>query len=102
MKRFCRLRPPRACCPARYRDIGFAARHYHLERHAGDAPRHLGFVAADSTGDDAAGLNGIALEHAVTFLVAGAYGHNRLREWALGGVTRDLLTRPARCALLSH
>jgi nucleotide-binding universal stress UspA family protein len=59
-------------------------------------------VVAPSTDDDAAGLNGIALEHAATFLVAGAYGHGRLREWAHGGVTRDLLAQPARCTLLSH
>lgn len=26
-------------------------------------------------------------------IVMGAYGHSRLREWALGGVTRDILTR---------
>lgn len=69
-----------------------------LERH-GIAART---IAAPSAGDDAAGLDGIALEYGVTFLVAGAYGHNRLREWALGGVTRELLTRPMRCALLSH
>jgi nucleotide-binding universal stress UspA family protein len=35
-------------------------------------------------------------------VVAGAYGHNRLREWAFGGVTMDLLINPSRCTLLSH
>jgi nucleotide-binding universal stress UspA family protein len=25
--------------------------------------------------------------------VLGAYGHSRLREWALGGVTREVLSR---------
>ena len=35
-------------------------------------------------------------------LVAGAYGHSRLREWGFGGVTMDLLVSPDRCALLSH
>jgi len=59
-------------------------------------------VAAPLAGDDTAGLHAIALEHEASVLIAGAYGHNRLREWALGGVTRDLLTRPTRCALLSH
>lgn len=47
-------------------------------------------------------LDGIALEHGAGLLVAGAYGHNRLREWALGGVTRSVLRRPGRCSLLSH
>jgi nucleotide-binding universal stress UspA family protein len=35
-------------------------------------------------------------------VVAGAYGHTRLREWVLGGVTRNLLTRTRRCSLLAH
>ncbi|RZM09135.1 MAG: universal stress protein, partial [Sphingomonas sp.] len=35
-------------------------------------------------------------------VVAGAYGHSRIREWAFGGVTRDLLLRDRRCTLLSH
>ena len=35
-------------------------------------------------------------------IVSGAYGHNRLNEWAFGGVTRALLTRPERFVLLSH
>ena len=61
-----------------------------------------GLVVAAATGDDTAGLDDLMDEHGVTFVVAGAYGHNRLREWALGGVTRKLLTKPSRCALLSH
>lgn len=36
------------------------------------------------------------------FLVAGAYGHSRLGEWAFGGVTTDLLLSPDRCTLVSH
>lgn len=35
-------------------------------------------------------------------LVAGAYGHSRLREYALGGVTRHLLTHLTTPMLLSH
>jgi nucleotide-binding universal stress UspA family protein len=59
--------------------------------------------ASPSTGDDAAGLNAIAQEQGADVLVAGAYGHSRLREWALGGVTSDLLLRPEdRCSLVSH
>ncbi len=55
-----------------------------------------------SVGSDAARLDAIAQEHGAGLLVAGAYGHNRLREWVLGGVTRDLLLRPGRCSLVSH
>jgi nucleotide-binding universal stress UspA family protein len=35
-------------------------------------------------------------------IIAGAYGHTRLREWIFGGVTNDLITMSTRCALLSH
>jgi nucleotide-binding universal stress UspA family protein len=35
-------------------------------------------------------------------VVAGAYGHSRLQEWVLGGVTRDLLNTSDRFVLLSH
>lgn len=35
-------------------------------------------------------------------IVAGAYGHSRLREWVLGGVSRDLLVGAAHCVLVSH
>ena len=35
-------------------------------------------------------------------IVAGAYGHSRLGEWAFGGVTRDLLLQDSRYVLLSH
>jgi len=52
--------------------------------------------------DGAAGLGGIAAEQGADMVVAGAYGHSRLREWALGGVTRNLLLHPDRCMFLSH
>lgn len=35
-------------------------------------------------------------------LVAGGYGHSRLREWVLGGVTRELLEFTAVPVLFSH
>lgn len=35
-------------------------------------------------------------------VVAGAYGHTRLREWIFGGVTMDLLLPAGHCVLLSH
>jgi nucleotide-binding universal stress UspA family protein len=35
-------------------------------------------------------------------IVAGGYGHARLREWALGGVTRDLLAESPVCLCLAH
>ncbi|HET6306393.1 MAG TPA: universal stress protein, partial [Rhodopila sp.] len=59
-------------------------------------------VVASVVGDDAGQLGALAQELGATLLVAGAYGHSRVREWALGGVTRDLLLRAERCALVSH
>ena len=35
-------------------------------------------------------------------VVAGAFGHSRMREWAFGGVTRALLTRAPCAVLFSH
>lgn len=35
-------------------------------------------------------------------IVTGGYGHGRLREWAFGGVTRDLLGHCNACCLMSH
>jgi nucleotide-binding universal stress UspA family protein len=53
-----------------------------------------------ATGDDALQLNEIVQEGDI--IVAGAYGHSRMREWAFGGVTRDILLRGRHCALVSH
>jgi nucleotide-binding universal stress UspA family protein len=58
--------------------------------------------ASPSIGDDASLLNAIAREQGANVIVAGAYGHSRMREWVLGGVTRDLLLRAEHFALLSH
>ena len=55
-----------------------------------------------STGDDATALYAQAKDWNTDVIVAGAYGHSRLREWVFGGVTRDLLLSANRCALLSH
>ena len=59
-------------------------------------------VVAPSDGDDTALLGSLADDDGADLVVAGAYGHSRVQEWALGGVTRDLLLHGKRCALLSH
>ena len=78
-------------------------------RHLDDVAAWLGrhgitakVLAVASTGDDAAHLRAIARERRAGTIVGGAYGHGRSREWAFGGVTRDLLLRPDRCSLVSH
>ncbi|MBN8714298.1 MAG: hypothetical protein J0H50_10060 [Xanthomonadales bacterium] len=56
-----------------------------------------------ATGDQyVVSLDAIAEQVGADLIVAGAYGHSRMREWALGGVTRDLLKYSRRCSLLSH
>ena len=47
-------------------------------------------------------LETLAWEEGADLIVAGAYGHSRFREWVLGGVTRDLITKTPRCSLLAH
>ncbi len=58
--------------------------------------------ALPSSGTDTAQLYAIAEEQNADVIVAGAYGHSRLREWVLGGVTRDLLLNARRCSFVSH
>jgi nucleotide-binding universal stress UspA family protein len=41
-------------------------------------------------------------QYGADVIVAGAYGHTRLREWVFGGFTRDLLHRPPLCTLAAH
>jgi nucleotide-binding universal stress UspA family protein len=55
-----------------------------------------------TTGDDAFQLNAAVEKLGTDVVIAGAYGHSRLREWALGGVTRDLTLQASYCSLLSH
>ncbi len=58
--------------------------------------------AVSGATEEAAQLANIAKELDAGLVVGGAYGHTRLREWVLGGITRDLLLRPPRCSLVSH
>lgn len=53
-------------------------------------------------GEAADRLERIAEELGAGIVVAGAYGHSRLREWVFGGVTRRLVSATERCALLSR
>lgn len=52
--------------------------------------------------DDTVRLSALAVHHGADLIVAGAYGHNRLREWVLGGVTQDLLANTPCSVFLSH
>lgn len=50
----------------------------------------------------AAELLRFAKDENADLIVAGGYGHSRLGEWALGGVTRELLSNSTICCLFSH
>ncbi|MGA9828048.1 MAG: universal stress protein [Rhodanobacteraceae bacterium] len=69
-----------------------------LERH--DIPAEPLALSADDAFAPALGV--IAHKEGADLIVAGAYGHTRLREWVLGGVTRNLLLDTNLCSLLSH
>ena len=43
-----------------------------------------------------------AMAREVGLIVAGGYGHARLREWAMGGVTRSLIADSPVCLALAH
>jgi nucleotide-binding universal stress UspA family protein len=51
---------------------------------------------------DSADIDAIAKQLDAGLVIGGAYGHTRVREWVLGGVTHDLLLRPSHCSFVSH
>ncbi|MDR3507893.1 MAG: universal stress protein [Caulobacteraceae bacterium] len=57
-------------------------------------PRGKGTVAED--------IEQEATRVGADLIVMGAYGHSRLREWALGGATEDLLAASSKFILFSH
>ena len=69
-----------------------------LSRHGVNASEQV----PEECGEAGALLEKIASEVGAGVIVAGAYGHSRLREWILGGVTRRLVNPSNRCSLLSR
>src|SRR5258708_23475002 len=69
-----------------------------LSRHGGSASEQV----PEECGEARAQLERIASEVGAGVVVAGAYGHSRLREWILGGVTRRLVNPSNPCSLLSR
>ena len=68
------------------------------------ASHHVSASVVHEESRDAAGpaLRRIAEDQGARMIVAGAYGHSRVREWALGGVTRDLIENAVVSCLFSH
>ncbi|WP_170182118.1 universal stress protein [Phreatobacter stygius] len=71
----------------------------HLARHG--AKVDVRAVASDGR-SVAQALTDEAGRGAIDLLVMGGYGHSRLREWVLGGTTRDILTTTAIPVLMAH
>lgn len=59
-------------------------------------------IATPIDGDEKATLASIIEERGADFIVAGAYGHSRMHEWIMSGVTRSMLMQSSHCCLLSH
>jgi nucleotide-binding universal stress UspA family protein len=70
----------------------------HLARHGVNAEAHA--VAGSISVPDA--LLNYAADLSADLLVVGGYGHSRLRELILGGITRELLQHMTLPVLMSH
>ena len=71
----------------------------HLVRH-GIKPEFRHLVATDI--DVANTLLSYMADASASFMVMGGYGHSRLREFVLGGVTRSMLQTMTVPTLMSH
>jgi nucleotide-binding universal stress UspA family protein len=70
-----------------------------LQRHGVTVETEVVSRSRAAVADD---LEHAATRHGADLLVSGAYGHTRLREWILGGVTEDLLAASSKCVFFSH
>jgi nucleotide-binding universal stress UspA family protein len=68
--------------------------------------RHGIAAKSESIASNGAGIGDVLLSYAkqkgAGLIIAGAYGHSRVREWVFGGVTRALLMRSPVPVLFSH
>ena len=71
----------------------------YLDRHGIPAKSEVQVL---SQSDPASEIIAFAKRQGADLIVAGAYGHARLREWVFGGVTYELIKRSPLCCLLSH
>lgn len=71
----------------------------HLKRHGIEASAKVEVETDDRACVE---INIQAQAMAADLIVAGCYGHSRMREWVLGGVSRGLIHAPERFVLLSH
>ena len=68
--------------------------------------RHGKTVKVDRLNEETSDIAAVLMAHAsrieADMIVMGAYGHSRLREWLLGGTTRDLLTASPLPVFMAH
>lgn len=68
--------------------------------------RHGLKVTVDQIASGGDEIAGVLLQHAIDkdadLIIMGAYGHSRLRQWLLGGTTRDLLGNSGFPVLMVH
>ena len=58
--------------------------------------------AVPRSGEVGDALLSIASDLSCDLVVMGGYGHSRLREWTLGGATRQMLAQMTVPVLMSH
>ncbi len=85
--------------PAKSDELPGADMAHHLARHG--AKVELKRIVTAET-DVAGTILSHAADNSADFLVMGGYGHSRLREFILGGVTRGILASMTIPTLLSH
>jgi nucleotide-binding universal stress UspA family protein len=83
-----------AAAEAELEDVGRRLERHGVETRLATYPR----LGRDADED----LMALAYGHGADTVVAGAYGRSRMREWAFGGVTRNLLQRPEKRVLFSR
>lgn len=81
------------------REAGALDAQEHLEQHGVKAGTLL---QARRDVSVAAELMRVAEREAADLIVSGAYGHSRMREWIMGGVTRELLDHAPVCCLMAN
>lgn len=70
-----------------------------LKRHGVDARSQVSAIPPEGVTCE---IEKVARLSGADLIVCGAYGHSRLREWVMGGVSADLLHRPECFVLMSH
>lgn len=70
-----------------------------LKRHGVQARALVNSIDHDTVAEE---IERVADLSGADLIVAGAFGHSRLREWVFGGVTDNFLRRPSCFVLLSH